>query len=72
FEQHQETVSIQATKFQDMYNNLNITFQEIISNLSMQILKIKDKNSIHYKITSHLYSKNIDEAAFKFNLEKPS
>ncbi|CAG8825746.1 20381_t:CDS:2, partial [Dentiscutata erythropus] len=28
FEQHQETVSIQATKLQDMYNNLNTTFQE--------------------------------------------
>ena len=43
FEQHQETVSIQATKFQDMHNHLNTTFQEIISNLSMQILEIKDK-----------------------------
>ncbi|CAG8836108.1 24412_t:CDS:1 [Cetraspora pellucida] len=43
FEQHQETVSIQATKFQDMHNNLNTNFQKIISNLSMQILEIKDK-----------------------------
>jgi hypothetical protein len=26
FEQHQETISIQATKFQNMHNNLNTTF----------------------------------------------
>ncbi|CAG8673350.1 11374_t:CDS:2, partial [Ambispora leptoticha] len=33
FEQHQETVSIQATKLQDMYNNLNTTVQDIFSTL---------------------------------------
>ncbi|CAG8819573.1 20781_t:CDS:1, partial [Cetraspora pellucida] len=43
FEQHKKTVSIQTTKFQDMHNNLNTIFQEIIFNLSMQILEIKDK-----------------------------
>ncbi|RIB02758.1 hypothetical protein C2G38_2226948 [Gigaspora rosea] len=43
FEQHQETVSIQATKFQDMYNNLNTIFQDIFSTLNMNILEIQDK-----------------------------
>ncbi|RIB13456.1 hypothetical protein C2G38_2248854 [Gigaspora rosea] len=43
FEQHQETVSIQATKFQDMYNNLNTTFQDIFSTLNMNILEIQYK-----------------------------
>ncbi|RIB26431.1 hypothetical protein C2G38_2138295 [Gigaspora rosea] len=43
FEQHQETVSIQATKFQDMYNNLNTTFQDIFSTLNMNILEIQNK-----------------------------
>ncbi|CAG8684451.1 19940_t:CDS:1 [Cetraspora pellucida] len=43
FEQYQETVSIQATKLQDIYNNLNTTFQETFSTLSMNILEIHDK-----------------------------
>ncbi|CAG8615187.1 15467_t:CDS:2 [Dentiscutata erythropus] len=41
--QHQETVSIQATKLQDMYNNLNTTIQEPFFTLSMNILEIHDK-----------------------------
>ncbi|CAG8814367.1 15603_t:CDS:1, partial [Racocetra persica] len=43
FEQYQETISIQATKLQDMYNNLNTIFQDIFSTLSMNILEIQDK-----------------------------
>ncbi|CAG8716815.1 15600_t:CDS:2 [Dentiscutata heterogama] len=43
FEQYQETVSIQATKLQDMDNNLNTTFQETFSTLSMNILEIYNK-----------------------------
>ncbi|CAG8811802.1 36947_t:CDS:2 [Gigaspora margarita] len=36
FEQYQETL-------QDMYNNLNTTFQDIFSTLSINILEIQDK-----------------------------
>ncbi|CAG8844298.1 34712_t:CDS:1 [Gigaspora margarita] len=43
FKQQQETGSIQETKLQDMYNNLNTTFQDIFSTLSMNILEIQDK-----------------------------
>ncbi|CAG8513008.1 24664_t:CDS:2, partial [Dentiscutata erythropus] len=41
--QHQETVSIQTTKLQDMYNNLNTIFQETFFTLSMNILEIQNK-----------------------------
>ncbi|CAG8717928.1 17764_t:CDS:2, partial [Racocetra persica] len=38
-----KTFSIQTVKFQDMYNSLNIIFQNIFSDLNTKISEIKDK-----------------------------